>query len=74
VPAVDALAGDRPAAWIDDTLGPIAYDWAARRGAPTLLLPVNPLVGSTREIVERALEWAVSAGRGQTIRSPGSGP
>jgi hypothetical protein len=74
VPAIDALAGDRPAAWIDDMLGPVAYDWAARRVAPTLLLPVDPLVGWNRQIVERALEWAVSAGRAPTTRSPGSGP
>ena len=74
VPAIDALAGDRPAAWIDDMLGPGAYDWAARRVAPTLLLPVDPLVGWNRQIVERALEWAVSAGRAPTTRSPGSGP
>ena len=74
VPAIDALAGDRPAAWIDDMLGPAAYDWAARRVAPTLLLPVDPLVGWNRQIVERALEWAVSAGRAPTTRSPGSGP
>ena len=30
VPAIDALAGDRPAAWIDDLLGPAASHWAAR--------------------------------------------
>jgi hypothetical protein len=74
VPAIDALAGDRPAAWIDDLLGPAAYDWAARRAALTLLLPVDPLFGWNREIVERALEWAVSVGRGPTTRSPGSDP
>jgi len=74
VPAIDALAGDRPAAWIDDLLGPAAYDWGARRAAPTLLLPVDPMVGWTRPVVERALEWAVSGDRGRTTRSPGSGP
>jgi hypothetical protein len=74
VPAIHALAGDRPAAWIDDMLGPAAYDWAARRVAPTLLLPVDPLVGWNRQIVERALEWAVSEGRAPSTRSPGSGP
>jgi hypothetical protein len=58
VPAIDALAGDRPAAWIDDLLGPAAYDWAAHRSAPTLLLPADPAVGLTRELVDRALAWA----------------
>jgi hypothetical protein len=62
VPAIDALAGDRPAAWIDDMLGPAAYDWAARRPAPTLLLPADPAVGLTRGLVERALAGAESPG------------
>ncbi len=74
VPAVDRLVGGRPAAWVDDMLGPAASDWAARRGVPTLLLPVEPALGWTREVVERALGWAVSEGRGRTTRSPGSGP
>jgi hypothetical protein len=63
VPAIDALAGDRPATWIDDMLGPAAYDWAARRPAPTLLLPADPAVGLTRDLVDRALAWAAHPGR-----------
>ncbi len=63
VPAIDALAGNRPAAWIDDMLGPVAYDWAARRPAPTLLLPADPAIGLTRELVDHALTWAGDPGR-----------
>jgi hypothetical protein len=63
VPAIDALAGDRPAAWIDDMLGPAAYDWAEQRSAPTLLLPADPAVGLTRDLVDRALAWAAKPGR-----------
>ena len=63
MPAIDALAGDRPAAWIDDMLGPVAYDWAARRPAPTLLLPADPAIGLTRELVDHALAWAGDPGR-----------
>ena len=78
VAAVDRLLGDRPAAWIDDLLGSAAYEWAASRAAPTLLLAVDPAVGLTRALVDRALDWAgdqaPGAGRGRTTRSPGSGP
>lgn len=63
VPAIDALAGDRPAAWIDDMLGPVAYDWAARRPVPTLLLPADPAIGLTRELLDHALAWAGDSGR-----------
>jgi hypothetical protein len=49
-------------AWIDDMLGPVAYDWAARRPAPTLLLPADPAIGLTRELVEHALAWAGDPG------------
>lgn len=63
VPAIDALPGDRPAAWIDDMLGPVAYDWAARRPVPTLLLPADPAIGLTRELVDHALAWAGDSGR-----------
>ena len=63
VPAIDALAGDRPAAWIDDMLGPVAYDWADHRPAPTLLLPADPAIGLTRELVDHALAWAGDPGR-----------
>ena len=35
-----------------------AFDWAAKRGIPTLLIDVEPSVGLTREMVNQLLEWA----------------
>jgi hypothetical protein len=58
VPVIDRYVGARPAAWIDDLLGPAARDWAADRTAPTLLLPADPAVGLTRPTVDAALSWA----------------
>ena len=35
-----------------------AFEWAAKRGMPTLLIDVEPSVGLTREMVDQLLEWA----------------
>jgi hypothetical protein len=56
------LLGDRPAAWIDDLLGPAASKWAATRGAPTLLPPADPAARLTRELVDRALDRTRDSG------------
>ena len=37
--ALDEYAGDRPLAWIDDSLDESCHDWAEARPAPTLLVP-----------------------------------
>lgn len=60
VPAVAALAGGRPAAWIDDLLTAEAWEWARRRPVPTLLVPIDPSVGLTREVVDALIQWAMS--------------
>jgi hypothetical protein len=57
VPAVDLVAGDRPAAWIDDNHTPRGLRWAAARPAPTLLVSVDPAVGWTRSDVDNVLDW-----------------
>jgi hypothetical protein len=57
VPAVAAVVGDRPAAWIDDNHTPAGRRWAAARTAPTLLVPIDPAVGWTRADVDRVLAW-----------------
>lgn len=57
VPAVDAVAGDRPAAWIDDNHTPRGRRWAATRPAPTLLISIDPAIGWTRSDVDRVLDW-----------------
>jgi hypothetical protein len=58
VPAVAAVVGDRPAAWIDDNHTPAGRRWAAERAAPTLLVSIDPAVGWTRPDVDRVLAWA----------------
>jgi hypothetical protein len=58
VPAVDAYVGDRPLAWIDDMLTSEAQLWAAKRAAPTLLVPVDPAVGLSERIVNDLRRWA----------------
>ncbi len=56
--AMDEYAGDRPAAWIDDNLDERCVRWAARRGAPTLLVETEAHSGIGDEHVERLLGWA----------------
>jgi hypothetical protein len=56
--AMDEYAGDRPAAWIDDSLDERCTSWARRRQAPTLLVQTDSAVGITDEQVERLLLWA----------------
>ncbi|WP_238016958.1 hypothetical protein KZZ52_45660 [Dactylosporangium sp. AC04546] len=65
VPAVAAVAGERPAAWIDDHHTPAGRRWAAARAAPTLLVPVDPAVGWTRADVDAVLTW---------VSGPAAGP
>lgn len=58
--AIDAYAGARPLAWIDDAHGPACEAWAAERaagGAATLLVTTEPAVGMTEREVKRLLAW-----------------
>jgi hypothetical protein len=56
--AIDAFVGVKPLAWIDDAHGEACADWAAARGAPTLLVTTEPAVGMTAVEVERLVGWA----------------
>jgi len=56
--AVDAYAGERPAAWIDDNLDDESRFWAEGRRAPTLLVETQCDVGMTEAHVELLLAWA----------------
>jgi hypothetical protein len=62
--AIEEYAGSRPAAWIDDSLEDVCWDWARSRGAPTLLVEAEPAVGLTEQHVEELLGWAESPHRG----------
>jgi hypothetical protein len=56
--ALAEYAGDRPLAWIDDSLDESCHAWAAERPAPTLLVPTESEVGLTDAQVDAILDWA----------------
>jgi hypothetical protein len=56
--AIDAYAGPRPLAWIDDAFDESCYAWAAARPAPTLLMETEPAVGLTSTEAELLMTWA----------------
>jgi hypothetical protein len=58
--ALDAYAGSRPLAWVDDSLDESCHRWAAGRQAPTLLVPCEPHRGLEDAHVEAMLDWARS--------------
>jgi hypothetical protein len=60
--AIDAYAGDRPAAWIDDFVDDECRTWAERREAPTLIVEAESATGLTEEHVDALLGWADSVG------------
>ncbi len=56
--ALDDYAGDRPLAWIDDSLDESCHEWARQRAAPTLLCPTESHIGLTEAHTEALLAWA----------------
>jgi hypothetical protein len=56
--AIDAYAGTRPLAWIDDAFDESCHTWAAARPAPTLLVQTSPAVGLTAAEAHELTEWA----------------
>jgi hypothetical protein len=56
--AIDAYAGDRPVAWIDDAFNPACYEWAEARTAPTLLVRTMPEQGLTSREATQLAQWA----------------
>ena len=48
-------AGERPLAWIDDSLDESCHAWAAARAAPTLLVPTESDIGLTEAHTEALL-------------------
>ena len=53
--AIDAFAGARPLAWIDDAFNDACHEWARARAAPTLLVQTDPERGLTAREAELAL-------------------
>jgi hypothetical protein len=62
--AIDAYAGARPLAWVDDALDGACHEWAAARQAPTLLVQTAPAHGLTTPEARRLAEWARALGSG----------
>ena len=58
--AIDAYAGRRPLAWVDDDLDDSCRAWARERPAPTLLVQTDPAVGLDEEAANRLLAWATT--------------
>jgi HAD domain in Swiss Army Knife RNA repair proteins len=56
--AIDAFAGRRPLAWVDDAFNDACHAWAAERKAGTLLVRTEPHRGLTDAEVGRLLAWA----------------
>jgi hypothetical protein len=56
--AIEADAGDRPLAWIDDAHDAGCREWAARRPGPTLLVDTDPAAGLTAEHTAHLRRWA----------------
>jgi hypothetical protein len=61
--AIEAHAGDRPLAWIDDAHDDSCRAWAAERAAPTLLVSTDPADGLTIAHVEALERWAAGVTR-----------
>lgn len=60
--AVEAAAGDRPAAWIDDDLDERCRAWAGGRPHPTLLVITDPAVGLDDSAAARLAAFAEAHG------------
>ena len=58
--AIDAYAGDRALAWIDDAFNDACFAWARAREAPTLLVPTTPESGLVASHFETLRAWAAS--------------
>jgi hypothetical protein len=56
--AIDAYAGERPLAWIDDAFNRACHDWAGARAAPTLLVATLAEHGLTTRELALLLAWA----------------
>jgi hypothetical protein len=62
IESVERHAANRPMAWIDDDFNEACHAWAARRPAPTLLVPTDPATGLDDACAERLVAWADGLG------------
>jgi hypothetical protein len=57
---LDAYAGGRALAWVDDSFDERCYEWAKQRRAPTLLIRTESRLGLLDVHVEALVGWARS--------------
>ena len=55
---LERYAGERPLAWVDDSLDELCYAWARSRPQPTLLVETEPALGLQDVHVEALIAWA----------------
>lgn len=65
--AIEAYAGPRPLAWIDDAFNDACHEWARERGAPTLLVQTQPANGLTEREAALLREWTSTLAAGQSL-------
>jgi hypothetical protein len=65
--SIDAFAGLRSLAWIDDSFNEACHEWASARAAPTLLVQTMPASGLTQREAEILAGWAE-----KLVPAPGS--
>ncbi|MGO8906887.1 MAG: HAD domain-containing protein [Solirubrobacteraceae bacterium] len=70
--AIEAYAGQRPLAWVDDAFNAACHEWAGARRAPTLLVQTEPTRGLTAHETKALRSWALELGRGSSGRAPSS--
>jgi hypothetical protein len=58
--AIDAYAGTRPLAWIDDALNEACHAWASARASPTLLVETTPAKGLTQREAAILKQWVLA--------------
>lgn len=56
--AIEAYAGERPLAWIDDAFNEACHEWAGVRAEPTLLVQTTPAEGLTQRETAILERWA----------------
>ena len=59
--ALEAHAGSRAIAWIDDAFNEACWQWARLRSAPTLLVETTPSVGMVAEHRDRLAAFGASS-------------
>jgi hypothetical protein len=55
---LEAVARERPLAWVDDSFDERCREWARRREAPVLLVDTEPQRGLETSHAEALIDWA----------------